>query len=181
MQQQTAETALVLAPGEQPCCKDPSQKATHAYFWDWGESGFVCAEQAAILQQQAPQLGRTVQITPLPPTGPVEPTRDERIGWFALQKTLELELEDAKSKGLELWRNNEQLRKENQLHVTRKASADLEREQLLETIGKLEQANAELGRENAELLNKLERAQTLAAFAPRGAELGLGNVVDGER
>ena len=182
MQQET-KTPLVLGPGEQACSKDPSQKAVFSFFWDWGESGVVCAEQAALLQQAAPQLGRTVQLVPLAPSGPVTPTRDERIAWHAKEKTLELELDDAKAKGLELYRNNEALRAENRLHVTRKAQADAERDQLRDEVAALGGKVDALERENADLLNKLERAQALAAFAPRGAELGLepGHVVDGER
>lgn len=179
-QQQETAPAVVLAPGEQLCSKDPSQKATHAYQWDWGESGVVCAEQAALLQQAAPQLGRQLVIYPLAPTAPAAPTRDERIAWYAKEKTLELELEDAKSKGLELWRNNEALRKENHLHTVRKAQADEERARVQETLDNQHRRIAELEKENADLLNQLERAKTLAAFAPRGSELGLEpHVVDG--
>ena len=185
MQHHTETTpALVLAPGEQLCSKDPTQKATHAYQWDWGECGVVCAEQAALLQQAAPQLGRSLTLYPLPPSGPVTPTRDERIAWYAKEKTLELELEDAKTRGLELWRNNESLRQENRLHVNRKAQADEEMKRLQLALNEAQATNRELESENADLLGELERAKTLAAFAPRGSELGIEeppHVVDGDR
>lgn len=189
MQQETISEApaLVLAPGQQLCSKYPDQIATHAYSWSWGESGVGCSKLIAELQVLAPQLeGQTLSVTPLANDAPVTPTRDERIAWYAKEKTLELELEEAKARGLELWRNNEELRRQDRLHVVRKAQADEERAGLEATIATLQQRFNEQQAENAQLLADLERAKTLAAFAPRGSELGLEppsgpTVVDGDR
>lgn len=189
MQQQIAQSeetlpVVVLAAGQRLCSKDPTKIATHSYSWSWGESGVACNEEIAKLQVLAPQLApHTLAVAPLPSDVPLPPARDERIAWYAKEKTLELELEEAKGRGLELWRNNEELRRQNRLHEVRKAEADLERELLNEAIAKLEARVAEQQSENAQLLADLERAKTLAAFAPRGAELGLegATVVDGNR
>ena len=123
-----------------------------------------CALHAMLKQQVATQIERTITFHPLAPATPAPITRDERTRLKAESLVLAEELEEAKSRGLELYRVNDQLRGENRLLSVREAEAHA---QLKDAQGQLEEARValeKLNAENANLVQELERAKTLAAF-----------------
>jgi hypothetical protein len=155
----TPEQALCDRGGDGVACGKPS---VFAYLWDWGERGTCCAEHATLLQQIATQINRTVTLHPLlsaPVAAPL--TRDERTTLKAAVLVIEEELEEVKSRGLELYRlNNELLKTNNMLTVReREARAQLkDREgEVLHLRGELESRDAEHG----ELVLEVERLRTL--------------------
>lgn len=179
-----AALGATVDPEVQKCgsCDKP---AVYGYQWDWGEQGLACAEHAALLQQTATQLSRTVNVFPLQRVNPEPLTRDERTRLKATALVLEEELEEAKSRGLDLYRVNGQLRNDVQLHKVRNTEAEA---QLKDAHAEINRLNNELQKrelEHGELVQQLEEAKTLAAFSPsERRELGLGDdptVVDGTR
>lgn len=163
-----AGEAVVTAPtcdrGEAgaPC----GAKAVFAYQWDWGEKGTCCAEHATLLQQIGNTISRGVTLHPLHDPTPAPLQRDERVRLVAANLVVEAELEEAKSRGLELYRINTQLRGDVQLFRVRNQEADA---QLADARAEIELLKEELekrDREASELVLEVERLKTLAAFQP---------------
>lgn len=141
-----------------------TELATLAYGWDWGESGICCAKHAALMQQTASQIGRNVNIYPLPNQAPVQLTRDERTQLHAKALSLETEAEELKARGLELYRiNSQQQYTINTLTVQKREleSVVKDLEGTITTLrGQLETRDAE----HAELVLELERLRHLEAL-----------------
>lgn len=144
-----------------PKCTQCDEPATFAYQWDWGEKGVVCSTHATLLQQTAGQLSRTVQITPLVPAAGAPLQRDERTQLKAAALVLEEELEEAKSRGLDLYRQVQELTRTNHGLTVREREAKAQlKDRELEVInlqGKLEERDAEHG----ELVAEIERLRAL--------------------
>lgn len=148
------------------CTADPEcgQTAIASYVWPWGESGVCCARHQVILQQKAQQLKRSVQLTALQPGAERPVTRDERIQARARIMTLEAELEDAKGRGMELYRANEQL--QTQLKVEWAKRAEMEA-QLSDARRLLEAAQVENGKLRNQAAEENDELQRLRALVPR--------------
>ena len=161
------QAAAAIITCDYPGC---DAEATHSYAWEWGEKGVRCGTHAPLLQQTAAQIGRTVAISTLNLPGPEPLLRDERTRLVANGLVLEAELEEAKARGLELYRINDQLRGQNHLLTVREAEAHA---QLKDAQALVERLRSELGSREAELANlvmETERLRTLAAFTPRGED-----------
>lgn len=161
MTETTTSAAGAAAPLCDRCDSSNPELATHAYVWAWGEKGTCCALHATLLQQTAETLQRSVAIHPLPTTAPVILTRDERVRLQAESLILREELEEAKGRGLELYRVNTQLQQQVQTHTVRERELraqikDAEAE-VLQLRGRLEERDAE----HAELVHEVERLRTL--------------------
>jgi uncharacterized phage infection (PIP) family protein YhgE len=133
------------------------------FVWPWGETGLVCAHHRIILAQKSKRLNRDVVITPLQSGTPAPLTRDERIASKARIMTLEEELDEAKSRGMDLYRQLEEL-KAQLVRANRNAkAADEELKALLDERDSLRQllgeAQLAAARENDEL-------QQLRALVP---------------
>jgi|SRR3982750_926910 len=166
-EQATQRTLADLSKADvAPTCDelDCEETATHAYTWEWGQSGYVCAKHAALLGQRAANLNRTVSVHPIQMAGPQPLQRDERIALRVKAEVLSAELEEAKGRGLELYRANVDLSKQVQTLTlrAREASAQMEAAggKAAELQAKLDQRDAEHG----ELVDELERLRTLAKF-----------------
>lgn len=146
------------------CDRDCSAAAVLAYQWEWGERGVCCATHAALLQQIAPQIARTVTLIPLARPMPEPLLRDERVRLTAEALVLREELEEHKVRGLEMYRiNGEQQRQINTLKVRdREAAAQLKDAEQQQTYlrAKLEERDAE----HAELVTEIDRLRHLEAL-----------------
>lgn len=120
-------------------CKEP---AKFSYTWEWGESGKCCGTHQFVLNQTAGNISRQIQFQPLD-SGIAPPIqRDERIAFNARVLTLEAELAEGQTRGLELYNQNVQLTQQVQAL----------------TVGKreLEAQIVNAGTENAALRQELE-------------------------
>lgn len=147
-----------------PCYVDGcTNTPTASFTWPWSESGLVCAEHTVLLRQKAAQLKRDVLIVPLQPGEPTPITRDERIASKARIMALEEELDEAKRRGMDLYRQHEELQRRLKVALAQTAAVDAElrsiveeRDSLRRLLGEAERAAA---RENDEL-------QQLRALVP---------------
>lgn len=160
--------------------KECTELATHAYQFDWGESGICCARHATLLQQIAGNLGRTIQVSPLRDLPPPPLTRDERTQLIAAKLSTETELDEVKARGLELYRiNGEQQRTINTLTVQKRELEATTRDQAgtITTLrGQLEERDAE----HAELVLEVERLRGLEALLGGVTSPPGGHVVEGK-
>jgi hypothetical protein len=148
------------------------REAVFSYLWDWGEKGVCCAEHGMLLQQTAGQISRTVQLVPIVPAGPVPMTRDERVQAKAQLLVAQEELEEAKGRGLELYRLNTELSQRNRLLIVRESEAAAQLKDALTTIAELEAKLQRRDVEAGELVTELERLRTLERLTQLGVEGG---------
>lgn len=142
---------------DHPKCDDCDEPASHSYTWDWGASGFCCPKHQALRQQQAGNLNRSVSFAVVSSTATAPLQRDERIRLRAETMVVNEELQEAKSRGLELYQQNQrltsqvqsltvQLRECESLRQDAVAAAEPLRQQLETTRVELADAVDELGR-----------------------------------
>jgi hypothetical protein len=167
------ETEIVL-PDQALCDRDCSNAAVYSYVWSWGATGTCCAQHAAVLQQTAVQLERTIQLHPMQHAPQAPMTRDERTKLKATALVVAEELEEAKARGLEFYRMNNQLVRENAALNVREREA---KAQLKDRDAELEQLRAKLlerDGEHGELVNEIARLRVLETLvnAPEGDEEG---------
>lgn len=179
MAQSQVIEAEPLHPSVLTCDRDGCPNAAvQAYQFPWGEKGVCCATHGFLLNQAAEQINRSVQLTPLVAPGPEPLLRPERVRLTAEVLVLKEELEDAKTRGLDLYRNNGELTRQVQSLTVqqREAKAQLtdQAKEITQLRGQLEEARAE----NGELVLEVERLRTLEAFTNPPQNPG-GNVVDG--
>jgi hypothetical protein len=139
-------------------------RAVFAYQWDWGEKGMCCAHHATLLQQIASQIGRGVACYPIQATAPEPLTRDERTTLKARALVVEEELEELKSRGLDLYRVNGDLVRQNATLAVQNRELGAQVKdlggQVLQLQGQLEERDAE----HAELVVEIERLRTIEAL-----------------
>jgi hypothetical protein len=161
------------------CDRDCTELATHAYQFDWGETGICCAKHATLLTQTAGNLQRTIQVSPLQNLPPPPLQRDERTQLHAARISLETELEEVKSRGLELYRlNGEQQRTINTLTVQKRELEAVVKDLTNEATtlrGQLEMRDGE----HAELVIEIERLRGLEQLLGGLTEPNKGHVVEG--
>lgn len=150
---------------EAPVCDREGCKnaATFAYCFDWGEKGKCCSEHATLLQQTAQNISRGITLMPLAQV-PTPMTRDERIGHHARVLVLEEELQQAKDRGLELYRANQQLLADKQLLQLRDREARVQLEEAHKANARLRDEVEKRDAENARLVDENERLKPLESF-----------------
>jgi hypothetical protein len=163
--------AIVVGPSIPPTVipecdhKDGCDRpATFSYLWDWGVGGKACSVHAALLQQTAGNLQRTVTVSALVPVGPVSLTRDERTRLKAETYALEAEIEDVKARGLALYTENGTLTRTAQAAVTRARETEA---QLKDALGEIDNLKAKLEERDAvhgTLVDEVSRLRLLASF-----------------
>lgn len=156
----TADLPIVANAKCASCDKD----AVFAYRWEWGESGVVCAEHAALLQQAAVPLNRSIVIHPIQQAAPAPIGRDERIQLTARALVLEAELEDAKTRGLDLYRRNGNLQVRLNTAIIQAREKDAQLADARLTVEKARADLSEVDRRNGEMLVELDRLRNLEAF-----------------
>ncbi len=155
-------TTVADAPPQ--CDADGCTKpAVYAYAWEWGEKGVCCEQHRFTLNQTSEHLKRAVHFAPLQQTkAPI--TRDERTQLIAAKLSTEAELEDVKTRGLDLYRENTNLTSQLQSLTIRHRETGAQLKDAQTTIAKLEadalRRDAELG----ELSDEVSRLRTLAKF-----------------
>jgi hypothetical protein len=155
---------------------DPKPAVFH-YLWDWGEKGMACAEHAQLLQQTATQLNRTISLHPLQLTQAAPLERDERTQLKAKALVIEEELNEAKARGLDLYRANTQLAGDVQLHKVRNAELEAQNKDLRAEVERLRNDVANRDSEAGRLVLENQRLETLAAFMPtERRDLGLSEL-----
>lgn len=143
------------------CDRDCTELATQAYMFDWGEQGVCCARHGMLLQQTAQNVQRSVTVQPLMNLPPPPLQRDERTQLHAARISLETELEEVKSRGLELYRiNGEQQKTINTLTV-QKRELEAQQRDSAATITTLQGQLEERDAEHAELVLEVERLRGL--------------------
>jgi len=137
--------------------------AVFAHTWDWGESGRCCSEHQFVLNQTAEQLNRRVGFTPLDAGIAPAIERDERIQFNAKILTLEDEAVVARKRGAELYQTNTKLAEEGRLLMARNNELGKRLDEAQAHILEVEEREAKLLSERAELVEEVER---LRAFLP---------------
>lgn len=167
MQNHTIQTSAIAAvpPNGVQLCSSPNcgEPAVFAYAWEWGEQGLCCSKHHFELNQAAGQLNRSIQCTPLAAgiAAPLE--RPERVQLMAKALAAEAELEEAKSRGLELYRQNTSLTQQVQALTTRNRESDA---QLRDAKVGFTDMRAELERRQAEAANIHDELSRLRALVP---------------
>jgi hypothetical protein len=164
-------------------CDECDAPALFAYAWPWGEGGKVCAKHAALKQQTAENLGRSVVLSGLPQPQNQPLTRPERVQLKAEVYALEEEAKDLKARGLALYNENERITQQLQaLHVRHQeltARHEDKTAEAEELARRLEESDAQRG----ELHDEVERLRTITKFAAQSAALDRGlpssSVVEG--
>ncbi|HEY6723635.1 MAG TPA: hypothetical protein VI197_06360 [Polyangiaceae bacterium] len=141
-------------------------KAVFAYQWDWGERGTCCAIHATLLNQVASQIGRGVVMHQLAESAPAPLSRDERTKLKAAALVLEEELEETKTRALELYRVNTQLQGEVRMHKTRNREVTAQLDDAKAEVELLQEEHAKLTREAAAMALELEHYKTLESLQP---------------
>jgi|SRR6186713_188997 len=173
-QNTTAAAAPLPLPG--PICdrEGCSNPANATYAFDWGENGICCSTHQFLLKQTADQIFRGVQFLPLANLPPAPMARDERARLKGETYALTEELEEAKGRGLELYRQNEQLMLQLQASTTRGRETEL---QLRDATREIERLQVELQSRDAEhggMVDELTRLRTLAKLQPAQHVVGEG-------
>lgn len=143
---------------DQPECKEP---ATHSYTWDWGTSGVCCGKHQFLLQQNAGNINRTITFAPISPGATPPLQREERVKLKAEALVLAEELEEAKGRGLDLYRQNTQLVAQVQSLTVRNREADSQLKDARAALDEQQERLVELEAENATLADELGRLQVL--------------------
>jgi hypothetical protein len=180
----SAEAAALKC--DQDGCDEP---AVFAYRWEWGATGQSCAHHATLLQQTAENLNRKIALHPIVAPGPAPLLRDERVQLVAKHLVLEAELEEAKSRGLEVYRRNGDLQVQLNTAVVRERELKAQLQDAALTVERVQKRCDELDQKNGELLVELDRLRALETFVhereeterrDRGLDTGeTPNVVDG--
>lgn len=146
---------------DQEGCSEP---ATHAYTWEWGKSGTVCAKHLMVLQQTAANLGRTIQFAPINAQATTPLQREERVRLKSEALVLQEELDEAKARGLEMYRQNTLLTAQVQSLTVRNREAEAQRTDALKVRDQADVRLAELEAENATLSDELGRLRVLVDY-----------------
>jgi cell division protein FtsB len=158
-----------------PCTKP----AVWGYLWDWGEQGVCCAEHGTALKQLEPSLERKVTLSPLQKAAPAPLTRDERTLLIAGKLSAEAELDEAKVRGLDLYRENVKLTAQVQSHTVRGREREAQLQQAQRDVAQLREDLAVKDAEHAELVDEVTRLRTLAKFVDAPDELPPATVGSG--
>lgn len=171
VQQLTSDTLPPSAiAAVQLCDRDPTKEAVFSYRWEWGETGFCCAEQAVLLQQTAESLKRTIALYPIQKSGPEPLLRDERTKLVAKHLVLEAELEEAKSAGLETYRRNGDLQVQLNSAIIKERELKAQLSDQRAQFDEVTRRNEALNSENGSLLVELERLRHLETFVQERSE-----------
>jgi len=145
------------------CTFDPEcgKTAIVSYTWPWGESGLACPAHQVVVHQRAEQLKREVHVVSLQPGAERPVTRDERIQTKARILTLEAELEEAKVRGMELYRSNESLQALIKVEQAKRAELEAQLAGANRALEEAQVANGHLLRQAADENSELQQLRAL--------------------
>lgn len=166
MEQVTSDTLPPSAHIElQTCTGDGcTEAAVFSYRWEWGATGVACATCAALLQQTSTALNRSIALHPIVRSAPEPLLRDERIQLVAKHMVLEAELEEARSRGLEVYRKNGDLQVQLNTAIVKERELKAQVKDLQLQLDQVEARHAKVDAENGRLLVELDRLRALETF-----------------
>lgn len=157
-----AEGTVAAGPPKCKQCESPAVAMVH---WPWGESYPVCATHQGLAQQTAENIGRTCSFAPIAVAAEAPLTRTERAKLKAEVYAAEMEIEDLKQRGLNLYQENVALTRQLQsltvTHNETKAQLSESRDEAQAATELLEERSAELQTVTDEVL----RLRTLTKFS----------------
>jgi hypothetical protein len=159
-------------------CKSGTPVAT--YVWPWGETGVCDAEGQIILGQKARALKRQVVVTPLVPGAPPPIERAERIETQAKILALELECDEAKSRGLDLYHDIERLQEQLRLETAKCQSVSASLERAILEVDQLRVENGKLRQQAARENDELQRLRAFVSPSPTQPPPALGSPLPDE-
>lgn len=162
---------------DQPLCQEA---ATHAYTWEWGQSGAVCGKHRMLLQQTSENLGRSITFAPIDPSATPQLTRDERVKLKAENLVVSEELAEAKQRGLEMYRQIELLSQQVQSLTVRNREAEEQLKELTRAREKSDERQIELEVENAALVDEIGRLRVLLPPTVGGGGSAAGVATSGD-
>lgn len=148
---------------DQPDCSEP---ATHSYTWEWGQSGTCCPKHQQILQQTAGNLGRSITFGGLSGDATPPLQREERVRLKAEALVVAEELEEAKLRGLDMYRQITQLTQQVQSLTVRHREAEAQKKDAVAARDEMDRRLQALEAENAELTDELGRLRVLLPPPP---------------
>lgn len=131
------------------------------YTWPWGEHGLCCVRHQVILAQKAQQLRQQVHIVPLRPGEPTPMAHDERVNLNAQILSLRAELEEARTRGLDLYHDVETLQAQVRTLTAQKAALDGENKTAATRNSELLAQVASIRSQAAKYSEELQRLQAL--------------------
>lgn len=141
-----------------------AEPATHSYTWEWGASGTCCARQVPILQQTAANLGRSITFAVLNPGATPPLQREERVRLKAESLVLAEELAEAKTRGLDMYRQLTLLTQQVQSLTVREREAVAQKKDAIVARDEMDRRLRELESENASIADELARTRVLVPF-----------------
>lgn len=161
----TSSTRAAAAPPiaicDAPGCGKP---ATHTYTWDWGQTGYCCAQHQQHQNGLQANLKRRVTFTALASAIAPALTRPERTQLISERLAAEAELDEVKTRGIEIYNQNTELTR--QVQSLRLRSEEREA-QLRDANGKALELEEKLVSREAELAEAVQEVQRLRALIPR--------------
>lgn len=152
---------------EQICDQvDCNERATHAYTWEWGQTGVVCPKHQATLAQTAGNIGRAIHFSPIGDGAPPPLQRDERVKLKAEAMVANEELAEAKQRGLELYRQNTALIAQVQSLTVRAREQEAQLKDAVNARESMSERLAGLEAENAQFADELSRLRILVDLPP---------------
>ena len=165
-----------LAADAPPICDDTScdKPAVAHYAWDWGLTGVCCGIHMALAAQKQESLSRRVTFAPLIAAGPAPLMRDERVRLTAEAMVLREELDEAKARGLDLYRENVKITGQVQSLTVRGRERDAQLADARAEIELLKEELAKRDSEHGDLADEVDRLRTLERFVePTQPGMGL--------
>jgi hypothetical protein len=163
----TLQPAPPIALCDQPDCKEP---AVYAFTWEWGVTGVCCEKHRFVLNQTAGNIARSITFSPLNASASPPLQREERVRLKAEILTLQEELTEAKTRGLELYRQNTLLTQQVQALTVRGRTTEAERKDAITEQSRMSARLEELEAENATLADELQRLRVLVDIPPPAEE-----------
>lgn len=155
-----------VADAPPTCDRDCTKPALYAYQWSWGEKGVCCEQHRFLLQQSAEHLGgATVSFAPLAPTSPAPVSRDERARFAGELYAANAEIEDLKTRGLDLYRENTNLTSQLQSLTVRQRETSAQLDDAKAEAAKLQEQLQKRDAELGQLTDEVSRLRTLAKFS----------------
>lgn len=164
-----AETQAVSK--DHPKCDECDAPASHSYTWDWGKSGFVCPLHQTLKAQQAGNLSRGCAFAVVSSTATAPLQREERVRLRAETLVAQEELAEAKTRGLEMYRQNQQLTQQLQSLKVQLRECESLRTDAVAAAEPMRKEIERLRTEIAEATDEIGRLKVLVEIPPPAGTL----------
>lgn len=141
-----------------------------SYEWPWGDKGLACSRCLGLIRQLEQNLKRQCSIVAIQSGAPAPIERQERIDYQARILALTAECDEAKTRGLELYRSVESLQNQVKLERAKLASVTASLEMAVTQNDALRVENGELRQSAARENDELQRLRALVTLPTEPAE-----------